>query len=121
MRTLLIFGCAILIAIVVIVAFIVRKPNPLQTAESHASKIPQITAIPGNVTSEKYQELQEEDNRRRAQQAKTTGGSAVATIIGTKDKDALAQKESFGIEGDLLKAPCPCQDTKKPCDGTEYN
>jgi type IV secretory pathway VirB10-like protein len=122
MRTMIIFGSAILLAIVVIVAFIARKPNPLQTAESHTSKIPQITAIPGNVTSEKYQELQEEDNRRRAQQAKTTGGSAVATIIGTKDKDALAKKESFGIEGDLLKAPCPCTpDTKKPCDGTEYN
>jgi len=122
MRTMIIFGSAILLAIVVITAFIARKPNPLQTAESHTSKIPQITAIPGNVTSEKYQELQEEDNRRRAQQAKTTGGSAVATIIGAKDKDALAKKESFGIEGDLLKVPCPCtQDTKKPCDGTEYN
>jgi type IV secretory pathway VirB10-like protein len=122
MRTMLIFGGTILAVIVIVIAFIARKPNPLQTEESHASKIPQITAIPGNVTSEKYQELQEEDNRRRAQQAKTTGGSAVATIIGTKDKDALSKKESFGIEGDLLRAPCPCsQDSKKPCDGTEYN
>ncbi len=121
-RTLMLLGGVIVLVVVVIVIMSNRKPDPLKTEQSRASKIPQISAIPGNVTSEKYQELQQEDNRRRAEEAKTTGGSAVATIIGTKDKDALSKKESFGIEGEFLKGDCKCpKEEKKQCEGAEYN
>lgn len=119
-RTLLLLGGVLLLIVIITIIMTARKPNPLKTQESQVSKIPQITAIPGNVTSEKYQELQQEDNRRRAEQAKTTGGSAIATIIGSKDKDALGKRETFGIEGDIQ----PCQaipQTSKSCEGTEYN
>lgn len=108
-RTLILFGLVILFVIIVVIIFSSRKPNPLKTDESHTTKIPQITAIPGGATSEKYQELQEADNQRIAEQAKKKGGSAIATIIGNKDNDALSKKESFGIEGEFLKAgECKC-------------
>lgn len=108
-RTLVLFIGIILFVIIVVVIFSTRKPDPLKTDESRTTKIPQITAIPGGATSEKYQELQEADNKRIAEQAKKKGGSAVATIIGNKDNDLLAKKESFGIEGEFLKAgECKC-------------
>lgn len=116
-RALALLGIFLLVIIIIAIILLARKPNPLKTEESHPAKIPQITAIPGNVTSEKYQELQEEDNRRRAEQAKKTGGSAVATIIGSRDKDALSKKESFGIEGEFLKAGdcrCPPREGRVP-------
>ncbi len=117
-RTLLILGAIVLVIIVIVIMFSARKPNPLKTEESHSSKIPQITAIPGNVTSEKYQALQEEDNRRRAAEAKKLGGSAVATIIGSREKDLLSQKESFGIEGELL-GNCKCGGELSPAEAAK--
>lgn len=108
-RILVLFVGLLLLIGIVILTFSLGKANPLKTEESRASKIPQITAIPGGLTSEKYQTLQEEDNRRRAELAKKTGGSAVATIIGTQNQDNLSKKEMFGIEGELLKASdCKC-------------
>ena len=93
-RTLILLLSIILFVIIVAVIFTTGKPNPLKTDESRTTKIPQITAIPGGATSEKYQELQEADNRRIAEQAKKKGGSAVATIIGNKDND-FSQKRIF--------------------------
>lgn len=110
-RTLLVFGVFIFIIITLIVFFATRKSTPLGTEQSKTTKVPQITAIPGGVTSERYQELQEEENRKRAEEAKKKGGSEVATIIGSRSKDALASKERFGIE-DLIKAECKCP----PCE-----
>lgn len=106
-RTLLLFGGVVAVVIVLIIVMSVRKPSPLKTEESRAPKIPQITSVPGNVTSEKYQSLQEEENRRKAAEASKTGGSAVATIIGTRGKDALSKKETFGIEGQFGECNCP--------------
>lgn len=115
-RTLILLAIAILFVIIIVIIFSTRKSSPLKTEESRTTKIPQITAIPGGITSEKYQELQEADNRRLAEEAKKKGGSAVATIIGNKDSDLLAKKESFGIEGEFLKAgDCKCPEpTTKP-------
>lgn len=108
-RTLILFGAILLLVLIIIIIFSLSKPSPLKTQASHTSKIPQITAIPGEVTSERYQTLQEEDNRRRAEQARKTGGSAVATIIGSREQDLLSKRESFGIEGELIKASdCKC-------------
>ena len=108
-RALVLLLSIVLFLIVVAVIFSSGKPNPLKTDESRTTKIPQITAIPGGATSEKYQELQEADNKRIAEQAKKKGGSAVATIIGNRDNDLLSKKESFGTEGEFLKAgECKC-------------
>ena len=114
-RALVLLLSIVLFLIVVAVIFSSGKPNPLKTDESRTTKIPQITAIPGGATSEKYQELQEADNKRIAEQAKKKGGSAVATIIGNRDNDLLSKKESFGIEGEFLKAgECKCPTPTAP-------
>jgi type IV secretory pathway VirB10-like protein len=108
-RTLILLLGVIFVVVIISVVIARRKPDPLKTDQSYTTKIPQITAIPGGVTSEKYQELQQADNRRIAEQAKKGGGSAVATIIGNRDSDLLAKKESFGIEGEFIKAgDCKC-------------
>lgn len=106
-RTLLVFGVFIVILIAIAFYFLTKKSTPLGTEESKAGKVPLITAIPGGVTSERYQELQEAENRKRAEQAKKSGGSEVATIIGSRTKEGLASKERFGIE-DLLAKQCVC-------------
>src|SRR4051794_856071 len=94
-RTLVLFAVMIVVISVLVIFLSTRTSSPTKMEESRSTKIPQITAIPGQVTSEKYKTLQEEDNRRRIATAKKTGGSAVPTIIGTKD---LTQKQTFGIE-----------------------
>lgn len=104
-RTLLVLGVVIVIIAVIIIYFATRKTTPLGTEESKAGKVPLITAIPGGVTSERYQQLQEEENRKRAEQAKKTGGSEVSTIIGSRTQAGLASKERFGIE-DILAKQC---------------
>lgn len=109
-RTFLVFGLVIFLIISVIIYFFVRRSTPLGTEASATERIPNITAIPGGVTSERYQQLQEEENRRRAEAAKEAGTSEVATIVGSRSKDALSSKESFGIE-DLLKKECRCPPT----------
>lgn len=106
-RTLLLLGVFILIVIAIAFYFLTQKSTPLGTEASKAGKVPLITAIPGGVTSERYQELQEAENRKRAEQAKRSGGSEVATIIGSRAKEGLASKERFGIE-DMLAKQCTC-------------
>lgn len=108
-RTLLIFIGVIALVIVLIVMLASRKADPLKSEQSRSAKVPKMTSIPGQVTSEKYQELQEEDNRRRAEEAKQSGGSAVATIIGTREKDPF-DDESFGLEF----GSCPVCDCAAP-------
>lgn len=108
-RTLLILGAFILLVIIVAVYFLTRKSTVLQTLESKTVKVPDIESVPGGVTSEKYQELQEEENKRRTEAAKAAGTSSVATIIGSRSKDSLAGKETFGIEDQFLKGgSCVC-------------
>ena len=110
-RTLLLFGGIVCVLAGLSVALIGRSDNVLKTQESASAKVPQITAIPGSVTSEKYRSLQEEDNQRRAQAAQKTGGSAIATIIGTRSKDALEKQQTLGIEDQFGTCPacasCP--------------
>lgn len=112
-RILALLGVMILIVVIVIVMVSSRKPNPLETDVAKTGKIPEITSIPGNVTSERYRELQEEDNRRRAAEAKKQGTSAVATIIGTQGNSANLKRETFGIEDQFLKTggTCKCPET----------
>lgn len=112
-RTLLLLGVFILIVLVAIIYFVTKKSTVLQTLESRTAKVPDIASIPGGVTSEKYQQLQEEENKRRAEAAKKAGTSAVATIIGSRGKDSLAGKETFGIEDQFLKTggACKCPPT----------
>lgn len=105
-RNLIIFGVILFIAFAVILYFILHKPNPLQNVESKTTAPPQVTAIPGGVTSERYQQLQEEENRKRTEAAKEKGTSAVATIIGAQGKDSLTGRESFGIEGEYGVCKC---------------
>jgi type IV secretory pathway VirB10-like protein len=112
-RTLLLFGGIICVLAGLSVAFIGRGANVLQTQESASAKVPQITAIPGSVTSEKYRSLQEEDNQRRAQAAQKTGGSAIATIIGTRSKDALEKQQTLGIEDQFGTCPACTACTQK--------
>lgn len=108
-RTLLLFGGLICLMTLLGVLLFGQSSDPLKTQNSTTSKVPQITAIPGNVTSEKYQSLQEEDNRRRTLEAKQKGTSAIATIIGARSKETLAQSQSLGIEDQFGKCPnCAC-------------
>lgn len=108
-RTLLILGGFILFVIILIVYFLTRKSDVLESQQSKTEKLPDISSVPGNVTSEKYQQLQEEENKKRAEAAKKSGSSAVATIIGTRSKDSLSGKETFGIEDQFLKSGnCKC-------------
>jgi type IV secretory pathway VirB10-like protein len=109
-RTLLLLGGLFLVVLVLIIYMSTKKASPLKTEQSKAAAIPQITSVPGNVTSPKYQELQEEENRRKVEEAKKTGGSAVATIIGARGKDGLSNRETFGIEG-LGECRCPQETT----------
>ncbi len=116
-RTLLLFGGIICVVGGLSFAFIGRGDHSLQTQPSTSGKIPQITAIPGSVTSEKYKSLQEEDNQKRVQLAQKTGGSAIATIIGSRSKDGLDKQQTLGIE-DQLGGTCPsCNCASKEDDG----
>lgn len=111
-RTLALLGAALLLIILVVTYFFTKKSTPLETEQSQAAGIPQISSVPGQVTSERYQQLLEAANAKRAEEAKKQGTSAVATIIGSRDKDALAKKETFGIEDQFLKAGnCKCPST----------
>jgi hypothetical protein len=113
-RTLLLFVLFLLLLVVLGIVFFGGKETPLRTEQSKAASIPSITSVPGQVTTERYQELQIEANKRRALEAKKSGTSAVATIIGSTDKDGLTKKETFGIEDHFLKqgeCKCPPQST----------
>lgn len=111
-RTMVLLGGVLLLIVIIALYLFSRKSTPLETEQSQAASIPDISSVPGNVTSERYQQLLEEANARRAEEAKKQGTSAVATIIGTRDKDILAQKETFGIEDEFLKAGnCKCPPT----------
>jgi type IV secretory pathway VirB10-like protein len=107
-RALLVLGIAILIFVSILTYFIIKKPDPVATEESRATKLPEITAIPGGITSERYQELLEEENRKRAETAKKAGTSAVATIIGARKREGT---DTFGIEGLLKTGECKCNQT----------
>ncbi len=115
-RTLLLFGGIICVLAGLSVALIGGGGNVLKTQESASAKVPQITAIPGSVTSEKYRSLQEEDNAKRAQAAQKTGGSAIATIIGTRSKDALEKQQTLGIEDQFGTCPACAACTQKEDD-----
>ncbi|MBP6103823.1 MAG: hypothetical protein KBD23_02750 [Gammaproteobacteria bacterium] len=117
-RTLLLFGGIICVLAGLSVALIGRGGNALQTKASASPKVPEITAIPGSVTSEKYRNLQEEDNQKRAQAAQKTGGSAIATIIGTRSKDALEKQQTLGIEDQFGTCPACTSCTQKEEDET---
>lgn len=105
-RTLLLLGLIILFVVGFVIYFFIGSSVPTTSQPTKAATIPTISAIPGGATSERYQQLQEEENKRRAQTAKQAGTSEVATIIGGRGKDATG-KESFGIEN-LLNKECKC-------------
>jgi type IV secretory pathway VirB10-like protein len=105
-RTLIILGFIFAFILSLILYFIFKSPQTTELEKSKSTKPPQITAIPGGVTTERYQELLEEENRKRAEAAKKAGTSAVATIIGARKKEG---SETFGIEGELLKAAGECK------------
>lgn len=105
-RTLAILGGVLAFVFSLILYFIFKAPQPTELEKSKSTKLPPISSIPGGVTSERYQELLEEENRKRAEAAKKAGTSAVATIIGARKKEG---SETFGIEGDLLKAAGECK------------
>lgn len=113
-RTLLIFGLVIVIVIGIVIYLFTGGKGSSANQASAPAKIPTITAIPGGVTSERYQQLQEEENKRRAALAQKTGTSEVATIVGNRGKNQSAS-ESFGIE-DLLKKECKCPAVAGGCD-----
>jgi len=115
-RTLLLFGGIICVLAGLSIALIGPGGSVLQTQESASAKVPQITAIPGSVTSEKYRSLQEEDNQKRAQAAQKTGGSAIATIIGTRSKDVLEKQQTLGIEDQFGTCPACKACTQKEDD-----
>ena len=103
-RTFRLLGGLVLAAGVVgVILLTSRREQSLQ--ETTVTKIPgQISSIPGGKTSEKYRELQEEENKRRVSEARHTGASAIPTITGVSSQEA---KESFGIEDELAKYKCP--------------
>lgn len=101
-RPLLLLAGSLIIIIVTIIILVSRKPAPPKDDTSKASAIPKITSVPGGATSEKYQELVQAENERRAKQAQTQGGSAVATIVGTREKSG---KEGFGIDDSACPQP----------------
>jgi len=110
-RILLVFGLIFIFFVILIIYFILRKPTPLPADESRATQLPEITSIPGGTTSERYQELLEEENRKRADAAKKSGTSAVATIIGARKREG---SDTFGIEGLLTKGGVGVGECKCP-------
>jgi intracellular multiplication protein IcmE len=103
-RTLIILIVAVLLIGLGITYFIKGKAKSTEQLETKASSIPTISTIPGGVTSEKYQNLQEQENKKKIEEAKKQGVSSVATIIGNKK----TSNELFGIEDQLKQcAPCP--------------
>lgn len=110
-RTLLILIIGILVIALGITYFLQGKAKSTEQKETRASTVPAISSIPGGETSEKYQALQEEENKRKIEEAKKTGVSSVATIIGTKKNPP----ELFGIEGNITQCPpCPGAQLAKP-------
>ncbi len=103
-RTLVILIVAVLVVGLGITYFIKGKAKSTEQLETKASSVPSISTIPGGVTSEKYQNLQEEENKKKIAEAKKQGVSSVATIIGNKK----TSNELFGIEDQLKQCtPCP--------------
>lgn len=115
-RTLLILGISIAFVIILILYFSLRQPPPKLTEQSVTSKVPEISAVPGGATSERYQQLLEEENRKRAEAARQAGTSAIATIIGGKKKEG---SETFGIEGQLLASAQQCSCPPEGTGGSE--
>ena len=77
----LVFGF-ILIGLLFVYRSFTNDKDSTKNQASVATRIPgNLTPIPGGNTSAKYLQLQEEDNKRRAENAKATGTSATATII----------------------------------------
>ena len=91
--------------------FLKGKAKATQQLDTRTSTVPNISSIPGGAISEKYQALQEEENKRKVAEAKKTGGSSVATIIGNKKNTS----ELFGIEGQVKQCP-PCNIPSVPLD-----
>ena len=69
-RALLLFVILLVILIVVALYFILKEPEPVVSKGSEATKLPNINAVPGGTTTERYQELLVEENKKRAEAAK---------------------------------------------------
>lgn len=100
-RTLIILIVGLLLVGLGVVYFLKGKSKSTQQAETKTASVPDISTVPGGITSEKYQALQMEENKKKIAEAKKTGGSSVATIIGNKKNN----NERFGIEGLAQCAP----------------
>lgn len=84
-RTLIIFAAVIATISVGIVAYSFKKKDPLEQKPSTTTSIPSgITNVPGEQTSEKYKELQLEENRLKAQEARKEGVSAIPTLTSNR-------------------------------------
>jgi type IV secretory pathway VirB10-like protein len=80
-RTLTIFAAIIITISAIIIAYSFKKSDPLEKKPSSTTSIPSgISNVPGEQTSEKYKELQLEENRLKAQEAKKEGVSAIPTL-----------------------------------------
>lgn len=84
-RTLVIFAVIIATVSAVVIAYSFKKKDPLEQKASTTSSIPAgISNVPGERTSEKYKELQLEENRLKAQEAKKEGVSAIPTLVSNR-------------------------------------
>jgi type IV secretory pathway VirB10-like protein len=80
-RTLIIFATVIVTISAGIIVYSFKKADPLEKKASSTTSIPSgISNVPGEQTSEKYKELQLEENRLKAQEAKKEGISAIPTL-----------------------------------------
>jgi hypothetical protein len=110
-RTFVIFFGSIIL-IVAIVAYFKTRPvvDPLEKAGSQSTRVPQqIKSVPGHEVSQKYKELTQAENERRAQEAIKQSSSAIPTIIG-----AIADEDKDERSGVSIDDALQSKDNKKP-------
>lgn len=80
-RTLVILIGLVLLVGIVIIAYQLTRPDALEKASFSTASVPKnIQNVPGEKTSERYKNLQLEENKLTAQQAKKAGVSAIPTL-----------------------------------------
>jgi len=123
-RTLIILVLLVMGVAAVVVLLRSNNNDPLKTRESKTAQLPaNIESVPGTTAvSQKYRDLQEEDNKRRAEAAKKDGKSAVATLIGISSGD-----KDKSLEDLLGNNKCGCSNScasscfKDPCEGIQFD
>lgn len=98
-RTMLLIMGSIFILGLIIALSNLKGATIEESKKSRGPSVPDsIKPTPGGATSKRYQELQEKDNKQRAEAARKKNDSSIATIIGGQNTD------SSSVDDQLLGA-----------------